>query len=208
MFDFNKIGDFDKHIETSIPHFKDLGNIISSFAPYFIDENTNVYDLGCSTGKRLIQLSDHYIANFIGIDNSKLCPLSTDKLVFLNEDLLGVDIYNASMILSIFTLQFLNRENREVMLEKINAALNSGGCFICCEKVYSSAPKMQNIIDSLFYEYKAKTYTPDEILNKDRQLRKSLRLRSFDEVYDELSKIGNVDVFWRSFNFVGFIVTK
>ena len=89
-FDFNKIEDFDEHINLSIPNYEGLINQIVKFSDYFVDEHTNVYDLGCSTGKmfKMLELIDS--ANYIGVDNSKLLPDESfvDNVSFVDADLL------------------------------------------------------------------------------------------------------------------------
>ena len=50
-FSFDTIQNFDEHILSSIPCYSLIIENIKSFAKYFIQENTNVYDIGCSTGK-------------------------------------------------------------------------------------------------------------------------------------------------------------
>ena len=42
---------FDKHIEQSIRGYSDLIQDVISLSRHFIEDNTNVVDIGCSTGK-------------------------------------------------------------------------------------------------------------------------------------------------------------
>ena len=44
---------FDKHVNQSIPHYKDLQLYISALAEWFIKDGSIVYDLGCSTGESI-----------------------------------------------------------------------------------------------------------------------------------------------------------
>ena len=59
-FSFSNLGteNFDEHIDQSIPHYSTLNNNIVALSNYFIEGQTNVYDIGCSTGKLLRRLRD------------------------------------------------------------------------------------------------------------------------------------------------------
>jgi len=210
-FDFNKFteeGSFDKHINLSIPNYSWLIEEVKQYAKYFIDEGTNVIDIGCSSGRFLKEILTPK-AKFYGIDNSTLLPASEGNLSFINADLTGYTNYQgASFITSIFTLQFLPRRSAEEIIERINRGLNQGGAFILCEKVYSSSAMLQDIITSKYYEYKEKSFTDSEILTKERELRESLKLRTVEELMALLAPIGKPELFWRSYNFVGIIVIK
>ncbi len=64
---------FDNHIEKSIRGYSDLMNDVISLSRYFVEDNTNIVDIGCSTGKNTKAMmeynSDHSPeANFIGIE--------------------------------------------------------------------------------------------------------------------------------------------
>lgn len=209
-FDFNKVKDFDKHIRLSIPNYDWLVNEIVQFSKYFIDENTNVYDIGCSTGTLIKRLATSVSgANYIGVDNSNLIPKSDEIVTFMREDLRKFKaMSNASFITSIFTLQFLPRAERAGVIEKIADALNRGGGFIVCEKTYSKTARMQDIVNSKYYQFKERHFPAKDIIRKEQQLRENLRLQTLEELMKEFSKVGSVDIFWRSYNFVGFVVVK
>ena len=42
---------FDEHIEKSIRGYSHLLEDVVALSRYFVEDDTNVYDLGCSTGK-------------------------------------------------------------------------------------------------------------------------------------------------------------
>ena len=42
---------FDKHIDNSIRGYSDLWHDVVQIGKYFIEDETNVVDIGCSTGK-------------------------------------------------------------------------------------------------------------------------------------------------------------
>ena len=47
---------FDEHIEHSIRGYSHLLNDVVQYSRYFVEDDTNVVDIGCSTGK-LTQVS-------------------------------------------------------------------------------------------------------------------------------------------------------
>ena len=42
---------FDEHIEKSIRGYSSLMNDVISLSRYFVEDDTNIFDIGCSTGK-------------------------------------------------------------------------------------------------------------------------------------------------------------
>ena len=211
-FSFDNMGDFDTHIDLSIPNYSFAAEQVRNLSEYFIQDDTNVYDLGCSTGKFLKSLPLRDNVRYVGIDCSEnLIPKNGDNDGIRWEccDLLNYKDFNqSSYVISMFTLQFLPLHKRKFLLEKIRQGLNTGGAFISCEKVYSSNAKFQDITNSLYYEHKRKNFEGNEILNKEKDLRKIMQIQSLEQSIKDLEEIGKVDIFWRSFNFVGLIVVK
>ena len=64
---------FDEHIDWSIRGYSNLLGDVISFSRYFVEDNTNVVDIGCSTGKTtekmLLHNQDHCKnAKYVGIE--------------------------------------------------------------------------------------------------------------------------------------------
>jgi len=210
-FSFDNMEDFDSHINLSIPNYSFVAEQVKNLSNYFIEDNTNVYDLGTSTGSFLKSLDRRDKVRYVGIDISENLLPKKDEYPDIRwecSDLLKYDYSDSSFITSLFTLQFLPLHQRKEVLRKISASLNHGGAFVSCEKVYSSSAKFQDITNSLYYEHKRKHFSAEEILNKELDLRKIMQLQSLEESIKDLESIGEVDIFWRSFNFVGLIVVK
>lgn len=205
-FDFNTIENFDDHIEKSIPNYNILIDFIKSISQYFYVENTNIYDLGCSTGKLLNSLKCN--CNKIGIDNSKLLPKEDG---FYNIDLnTKFNISNACIIYSIFTMQFLNPSKRLSYIKNIYDGLNDGGVFILCEKVYQNNGKLQEIMTFSHYDYKLKNFNANEIIEKEKDLRYIMKPNTLQEIDNLLFDVGftKTSIFWQMFNFKGIIALK
>lgn len=210
MFDFNNVKDFDRHIGLSIPSYENLTRIVRSISEYFLDPRCNVYDLGCSTGTLLKGIKKVPGVNYIGIDNSKLIPdnLLGSDIKFIKEDIFKVPITNACFITSIFTAQFTHRADRLKFFEKIKEGLNKNGAFIIAEKTYCNDGKVQDIVNSAYYEVKRDNFESSEILNKELELRQNLKPERYSILKSFLSDIGEVQEIWRCFNFVAFLVIK
>jgi tRNA (cmo5U34)-methyltransferase len=211
-FSFNTIEDFDKHINMSIPNYKFAIEQIKKYSDYFIQPYTNVYDLGCSTGQFLKSLDRNKNTQYFGIDNSvNLLPqeqVIDGNLFFFNDDLNDFKFNTASFVTSIFTLPFIPKVKRIELINKISESLIPGGAFISCEKVYSIDPKLQDMTNSMYYEFKRNAFDSNEILDKEVSLRKMMYLQSLNETIKDLSVIGPTEIFWKSFNFVGLISIK
>lgn len=205
-FDFNTIENFDDHIEKSIPNYNILIDFIKSISQYFYVENTNIYDLGCSTGKLLNSLKCN--CNKIGIDNSKLLPKEDG---FYNIDLnTKFNITNACIVYSIFTMQFLNPSKRLSYIKNIYDGLNEGGVFILCEKIYQNNGKLQEIMTFSHYDYKLKNFNANEIIEKEKDLRYIMKPNTLQEIDNLLFDVGftKTSIFWQMFNFKGIIALK
>ena len=69
----NYASEFEDHIHKSIRGYSDLRNDSIAFSQYFVEDETDVLDLGCSTGKFLSEVRRCNLdrapgARFLGID--------------------------------------------------------------------------------------------------------------------------------------------
>ena len=210
-FDFNAIGDFDSHILKSIPNYDVLLNTILAMSEYFISKGSNIYDLGCSTGKLLKLIPCKNLK--IGYDCANLMPKESEDstLRFQDVDLNGsFDVVNACIVYSIFTMQFLNRENRQRYCDLVYNGLNEGGAFVLCEKIYQEDGLLQEVITFTHYDYKCRHFTEEEIIKKERDLRYIMKPSTLQFNIETLKKSGftKVTTFWQSYNFIGLIAIK
>src|SRR5574344_1622850 len=72
-FDEEVASVFDDMLDRSVPFYKEMQRLSIIFANNFLQNGSKVYDLGCSTGTTLIELSKscNKDLNLIGIDSSK-----------------------------------------------------------------------------------------------------------------------------------------
>lgn len=207
-FDFSTIKNFDNHIKNSISNYDILHNLVLQISEFFIKKNSIVYDIGCSTGKLVQELREKSEGIIIGIEK--------DKNIIEAEDILNADIRdvvlkeNSSLILSIFTLQFIDVQYRENILQKIYNSLHTGGALIIAEKTYSENGLTQEIFTFSNYDYKKNNFTPEEILQKEKDIRKIMKPLTETENVKMFKNVGfkKIDVFYKSLNFVGWVLVK
>lgn len=214
---------FDNHIDQSIRGYSVLHDDIVKMSKYFVEDDTNIYDLGCSTGKTLGAMIEqnkfaphaHYVGyemadGFREAMDDRMRKHEVDDLELRFEDVRDADMYNASLITSIFTLQFMPRKDRQEVLNSVYEALNPGGAFIFAEKTYSCSSKVQDMLTFMYYDFKRESFEAEDIMNKEQTLRNMLKPNTWSELNDMLECAGfsSVQTFWQNHLFVGAIAIK
>ena len=212
---------FDNHIEHSVRGYTNLWNDVLSLSKYFVEDYTEVVDLGCSTGKLLkamIKQNREHIpqARYTGIEIEEDFFKDYEKdldeypqLNYFKGDVREYDFQNCSLVTSIFTLQFMKPKDREEVINKVYNGLNKGGAFIFSEKTFSCNPKVQDMMTFMFYDHKRKNFSDKEILDKEVQLRHMMKPNTKTELFKMCTDVGfEVHTFWQNFNFIGVIALK
>lgn len=215
---------FDNHIDQSIRGYSVLHDDIVKMSRYFVEDYTSVYDLGCSTGKTLAAMIEQNRsfaphAHYVGIEHAegfrdkmteRMMAYEVDDLELRFEDIRHADMYNASLITSIFTLQFMPRADRQDTLNKVYEALNPGGAFIFAEKTYSCSSKVQDMLTFMYYDFKRESFDAKDIMDKEQTLRNMLKPNTWSELNEMLTEAGfdSVQTFWQNHLFVGAIAIK
>ena len=215
---------FDAHIDMSIRHYSTLHDDIVALSRYFIENDTNIVDIGCSTGKTLGAMIDQNKefapdANYIGVEyadgftddmKARMVQYEDYNLDLICEDIRNFEFENCSLVTSIFTLQFMSHKDRQDVLSRIYDGLNPGGAFIFGEKTYSCSSKVQDILTFMFYDHKRKSFTADDIMTKEVTLRNMLKPNTWTELQSMLFEAGfsSVQTFWQNHLFLGAIAIK
>ena len=214
---------FDNHIEHSIRGYTNLWTDILKYSEYFVEDDSSVIDVGCSTGKLLkamIQQNDFAPrANYFGIEIEEDFFAGFDEdeknyknLKYHRGNVLDFDFKDATLVTSIFTLQFIPEHLRRSIVKKIYDGLRYGGAFIFAEKTVSETPRIQEIRTFTYYDYKREHFTSDDILDKERQLRHMMKLSTRQELMSMCACAGfgfsKIDSFWQNHGFTGFIAIK
>jgi tRNA (cmo5U34)-methyltransferase len=223
-FDDEVAAVFDDMVSRSVPQYSEIQRMLAELAVAFVSEGSSVYDLGCSTGTTLTMLHKNLRvpANLIGIDNSeemleqcraKLASQGlTDAIQLQGGDLDdGVEIRDASVVFLVLTLMFVRPLNREKLMRKIHSGLRENGCLLMVEKVLGNGSLINRLFIERYYAYKRRMgYSELEISQKREALENVLIPYRLQENRDLLLNAGfrQVDVFFKWYNFAGFVAVK
>lgn len=215
-FSFDNVENFDDHISTQIRDYDRLGASILAIADSFVLDGKRVYDIGCSTGALIRQLSETYPdrkAEFVGIDiNYNFARLfeDTDRVKFNKADITkGYEFSDASLILSLFTLQFLPPVDRAKVLDSVAGSLDTGYGFIVAEKTYPDSAFAYKVLEGASTEHKREFYTAEEILADERSLRDIMRPTEAGVLEADLrERFDSVNTIWAYYNFKAYLCIK
>ena len=215
---------FDEHIEKSIRGYSNLLEDVISLSRYFVEDDTNIVDIGCSTGKltkAMIDYNQDHCSNgkYIGIEiaegfykdlEQRTEELKKHEVNFILDDIRNHKFENCSLVTSIFTLQFMSKKDRLNVIENIYDGLNDGGAFIFAEKTICQNALVQDMITFNYYDYKRKSFDTEDIMDKERTLRHMMKPNTWEEITHMLEDAGFSDAqpFWRNHAFVGALAIK
>ncbi len=215
---------FDDMLERSVPFYKDCQQMVIDLALNFAQKNSAVYDLGCSTGTLLRHLvrtiPEKQKIRFVGLDNSAaMLNKARGKLKgylkrceLVEADLESAfELADASVVIMNYTLQFIPPKRRAAMLKKIYQGLRPGGGLILIEKVRGESDGLNDLFVEQHHAYKrSQGYSKLEIAKKREALEKVLIPLKPGKHRDLLVGAGfrQVDVFFKWFNFAGFLASK
>lgn len=225
-FDDEVTDAFDDMVVRSVPFYQEVQRMVIELSKTFVQPSTNIYDLGCATGTTIIQLcqeiSDPSV-KFIGMDNSKpmlnrvkkriKTELKNEKRCILVEaDLNNILTFdNASVITSLWTLQFVRPLNREILLRQIYDGLKKNGIFIACEKILLDSSDVNRIFIDVYYDFKRRQgYSELEITGKREALENVLIPYRDSENMELLRRtgFGITEKFFQWYNFTGYLAIK
>lgn len=224
QFDHNVAEAFDDMVQRSVPFYVEMHRMMAELANNFSAPSTSLYDLGCSTGKTLIEM-DKYLEPsmvFYGLDESpdmlKMCQQNLKEAEvghrynLLQTDLnQGVVLENASIAVMCLTLQFIRPLYRAKLIRQIHQQLLPSGCLLLIEKVLSEDSIFNRLFIKYHYEYKKRNgYSDLSIAQKREALENILIPYKLHENLDLLVEVGfrNVEVFFKWYNFTGIVAVK
>ena len=156
-FEFDTIENFDKHINLSIPSYETLSDVFTGVACAFAQPESSVVDLGCSTGKFLSELPKANDCNYIGIDKTELKNIHKGfELTIGDVEKVLPNLDNVSVVVSMFTLQFMGKLKRKRVLSHIKEKVLEGAIFLVAEKVYLDDPLIQTLVHRMHIQEKKK----------------------------------------------------
>lgn len=222
-FEFNDAvtGVFRDMISRSVPGYELLLRIIGLYANVFVQDNSRVYDLGCSLGEVSVLINEQASANAFSITAVDSSPSMIEQchsiimgkanIEWLCEDIQNVEIENASMVVLNLTLQFIDPSNRQSLLQSVYNGLNPGGILVLSEKIKLDKTADNQRMVQLHQAFKKmQGYSELEISQKRSALENVMVLDLESGLQERLQKAGFAEVYqcFRCFNFVSYLAIK
>ncbi len=218
-FDEKVVSVFPDMIKRSVPGYDTILKGIAMFAMKHVEPKTHVYDLGASLGGASLTIDQaigskdvtiHAIdissAMITGL-NQLLTSVEVNNTVSVElQDLSQTHIKDASMVVSNFTLQFIDPALRNDAIKNVYQGMNPGGVFVLSEKVKSS----DALIDAYHGYKKINGYSDREIARKRQALEDALLPDTVSEWKTRLAEAGfsQIELWFRAFNFVSIVCVK
>jgi len=226
VFDERVVKVFPDMINRSVPGYSLIIPMIGLLARQYAQDQSNLYDLGCSLGGVSFAMRSAIRAEgacIWAVDNSPgmirqlQSRLREERVTglapihLLNQDILDTKIDNASVVVLNFTLQFVEREKRIDLLKAVAAGLNPEGVLILSEKIHFEDPREQELQTLWHHEFKrAQGYSELEIARKRDALENIMKPDSLRRHRERLLEAGFNGIYpwFQGFNFVSMVVMK
>lgn len=226
VFDERVVSVFPDMINRSVPGYGTIVPMIGMLARRYAQPRTVLYDLGCSLGAVTLAMRGAVRAEgsrIVAVDNS---PGMVDGLLsrleqkpeserppvtVCRQDILDTEIENASVTVLNFTLQFIERERRSDLLEKVANGTVPGGILVLSEKVRFEDAREQSLLTEWHHDFKrAQGYSELEIARKRDALENVMVPESVQRHRERLAVAGfNRVVQWfQGFNFVSLVAFR
>lgn len=234
QFDKKVAAVFEDMAQRSIPFYNSLTKEIAKLVCLFHQPNTLIYDLGTSIATVSIQtakyLNKKYKNNqdykIVAVDSSeemlnkastkmqkkfKKIPSLCENIKLVHQNVREISIDSpTSVILLNFTMQFVQKQEREILIKKLYDSLNKNGVLILSEKITPSNPDDANFYQLIYENFKALNgYSETEIKQK-RQSLENIMLTETMEIHQErLENAGfNARLWFAGYNFCSWIAVK
>jgi len=191
---------FDKHIEKSIPFYKEMHWLCEQISDFYIKEDSTVFDVGCSTGSLLIKIASRHKnkkkVKYIGLDIVKNMVKfakqnnNHKQIRYLNKNIINYKFKKTDLVICFYTLQFIHPKFRQTVINKIYNSLNWGGALFMVEKVRSYDARTQDQMSSIYEEFK--------LLNGFSEKEISAKRRSLKGVLEPFSSNANIQMLKRA----------
>jgi tRNA (cmo5U34)-methyltransferase len=225
VFDKRVVDVFDDMVSRSVPFYKETHQMAVDLAKRFAQPGSEIVDLGCSTATLLINAQsaiDTTGISYVGIDNSESMLAEAKRktqeagfaanTLFVETDIeKDLPFSNASVVFMNYTLQFIRPLHRERLLTEINERLRPGGCLVILEKVLSEHSVFNRMYIDIYYEFKRNAgYNDEEIARKRESLENIMVPFRVSENIELMTRagFGTVDMFFKWYNWVGYVAVK
>lgn len=215
---------FHDMIQRSVPGYGTMLPFIGLIAAEYAQENSTLYDLGCSLGAVTLSMRHQVTAsgcNIIAVDNSEAMvsrcreniakDSGTIPVSIHCEDVQQTKISNASVVVLNLVMQFIGVEERPELLKKIYDGLNPGGLLILSEKLHFDDHDENGVQTNLHHAFKrVQGYSDMEISQKRTALENVLIPEPVEVHLNRLREAGFSQAFiwFQCFNFSSIIAIK
>ncbi len=211
---------FQDMISRSVPGYDLLLRMIGLYASVFVQDRSNVYDLGCSLGgvSRIVEEQTRQLdCDIIAVDNSPSmitkCRQQGEsrKIQWICDDIQNIEISNGSLVALNLTLLFIEQDKRQSLLSNIAQGLNPGGVLVLSEKVLLEEDLENERMVQLHQAFKKTLgYSDLEISQKRTALENVLVPDQQGMHYQRLKQAGFREIYlcFRCFNFVSYLAIK
>jgi len=211
---------FQDMISRSVPGYELLLRMIGLYASVFVQDRSNIYDLGCSLGEvsRIVEeQTRHLDCNIIAVDNSpsmiSKCKQQSEsrEIQWICDDIQAIEICNASMVALNLTLLFIVQDKRQTLLSSIAKGLNPGGVLVLSEKVLLEDGLENERMVQLHQAFKKTQGYSDLEISQKRTALENVLIPDHQGVHcQRLKEAGFSEIYlcFRCFNFVSYLAIK
>jgi tRNA (cmo5U34)-methyltransferase len=215
---------FPDMIKRSVPGYATIISMTGLLAGKYAMAGTALYDLGCSLGASTLAMRQNLTqsdCHIVSVDNSvamlERCKsiIDTDthdtRVQLVCADVQDVAIENASVVVLNFTLQFIPKEQRDAVINRIFRGLRTGGIMVLSEKVMFEDPHLDELNIELHHQFKrANGYSELEVARKRTALENVLLPETLKQHRARIAGAGfsSCDVWFQCFNFASLIALK
>ena len=223
-FDEQVAAVFPDMIKRSVPGYSTVIAMTGVLAGQYAQKNSNCYDLGCSLGESTYAMMQQIKSpgcKVIGVDNSAQmlgkCRTNLEAhdsnldFELVCDDILQVDLKEASIVVLNYTLQFIDIEQRGAFINKVFQSLRPGGILLLSEKISFDDPEQNSRMIDMHHQFKkANGYSDLEISQKRTALENVLLPEKIEEHTKRLNAAGfiDIDIWFQCFNFISLIAHK
>ena len=221
-FSGNVPENFVEHIRHSVPLYEEGHELICQLSDFFCGAESVCYELGVSTAELLRKLALHHASKtgirWVGIDCEQAMVSKAQReckevanIQIVQDDLRTFPYERSDLIVSYYCMQFVPPRDRQQVIDRIYQSLHWGGAFVLFEKVRGPDARFQDIVSSLYNDFKLRNgLSADEILSKTRSLKGVLEPFSTEGNLGLLRRAGFTDIMvvQKYLCFEGFLAIK